>query len=113
MKQIVFVAAIALVVSWAGQASAAGFRNRSAAPWNGPYYSAAWGMPVAVVVPPTARTTTNLGSTVNGSYREVIRAKFRSDYPAGSTNPATFVPAPIWPDNTDQMGYYYVRGPRK
>lgn len=121
MKHVVLLATLALASSWIGLAHA-GYpftrleqrivcNGTQCSPWNGPYYSPEWGAPAALVVPPTVRTTTSLGSTLGGSHTNYVCPQFRRDYPADSIYQGNFQPAPIWPTDTQQMGYYYVRGP--
>ena len=121
MKHVVLLATLAVACSWLGQASAgypltrleqriAGMGTKCS-PWNGPYYSPEWGAPAAVLVPPTVWTASSLGSTVGGSHTSWVTPQFNRDYPAGSSYQGTFQPAPVWPSDTRQMGYYYIRGP--
>jgi hypothetical protein len=80
--------------------------------WYANYYDAAWGMPVALVVPPTAEYQSHYGSGV-ATYRVTpIYHQFQAGYPGPSVyNPQQFQPTPPWPTDTDQFGVYYVRGP--
>ena len=121
MKHVVLLATLALIGSWLGQAHA-GYpftrleqrivcHGTQCAAWNGSYYSPAVGVPQALIVPPQCVTQTSLGSTIGGSHVNFVCPQFRRDYPAGSTYQGTFQPAPVWPSDTQQMGYYYVRGP--
>jgi hypothetical protein len=81
-------------------------------PWNEPYYNPAWGMPVAVVVPPTAELQTHWGWGVGNTRVTPICPRFKRDYPGPlAYDRALFQPMPPWPSDTDQFGYYYVRGP--
>ena len=121
MKHVVLLATIALAGSWVGQATAAYPFTRleqrivcngtEGCAWNAPYYNPAWGAPVALVVPPTVCMETSLGSTVGGSHVNHVCPQFGQGYPGGSIYGRTFQPAPVWPTDTRQMGYYYVRGP--
>ncbi len=81
-------------------------------PWHAGYYHAAWGTPVALVVPPTAEYQTHWGWGV-GNYRITpIRPQFKRNWPGpGQYDPQGFKPTPPWPSDTDQFGVYYVRGP--
>lgn len=80
--------------------------------WNGNYYHVAWGMPVALVVPPTARLQTQWGWGVGNTRVTGINAQFvpghagPSEYQRGA-----FAPPPTPPTDTDQFGVYYVRAP--
>jgi len=80
--------------------------------WHGGYYNAAWGMPVALVVPPTAATQTHWGWGVATTRLTPIRHQFQRDYPGpGYYEAGAFKPTPPWPNDTDQFGVYYIRGP--
>lgn len=115
---LVIVAVVALVV--VGLANSAGALEPWACwgaeryPWHGSYYHAAWGMPVALVVPPTAEYQTHWGWGV-GNYRITpICHQFNRTWPGpGHYDRSTFRPTPPWPSDTDQFGVYYVRGPWK
>ena len=80
--------------------------------WHGDYYDAAWGMPVALVVPPTAENQTKWGWGVGNTRIVPIEHQFHRDYPGqGIFSRSWFQPTPRWPSDTDQFGVYYVRGP--
>jgi hypothetical protein len=122
MKHILFTVAIALFTfsAWTEQAMAGhgGLKGRVSSrqsqtyPWHGDYYDAAWGMPVAVVVPPTAEAQTHLGWGVGATRVTPIQHQFERGYPGpGVYNRAWFRATPAWPSNTDQLGDYYIRGP--
>jgi hypothetical protein len=82
-------------------------------PWHGPYAYTQWGVPVSLVVPPTANMHTSLAWGVSQSEMVPIYHQFYRDYPGefagGPTEP--FLPTPYWPSHTDQFGVYPVRGP--
>ncbi|MGA2059128.1 MAG: hypothetical protein ABSG67_01505 [Thermoguttaceae bacterium] len=81
-------------------------------PWHGGYYDAAWGMPVALVVPPTAENQTKWGWGVGNTRVVSIDHQFQRDYPGeGIFTRSWFQPTPRWPSDTDQFGVYYIRGP--
>jgi hypothetical protein len=115
------ILATLLCAATAGQALAGGFgssKNRIAYrmsqtyPWHGGYYDAAWGTPVALVVPPTAANQTKMGWGVGNTRVVPINHQFERNYPGpGTYNRADFLPTPPWPSDTDQFGVYYVRGP--
>ena len=100
-------------------AQAGGFllRNRAAYarsqmyPWHGEYYDVAWGVPVALVVPPTAEKQAHLGSGVGATRVTPISHQFSSGYPLQVERGGPFHPTPPWPSSTDQFGDYYIRGP--
>jgi hypothetical protein len=106
---LLIVAAAALAVgaqAWAQD----GLPSRTS--WHGYYYDAAWGMPVALVVPPLVRKETNLGWGVPSAREDRIYARFRRGWPGpGNYDRSAFLPAPPWPSDTTQCGVYYVRGP--
>jgi len=80
--------------------------------WHGSYYEAAWGMPVALVVPPTSEMQTKWGWGVGNTRVVPIWPQFSRNYPGpGQYDPRLFKPTPAWPSHTDQFGVYYVRGP--
>ncbi|NLF67652.1 MAG: hypothetical protein GX575_01215 [Candidatus Anammoximicrobium sp.] len=86
--------------------------------WHAGYYHTAWGAPVALVVPPTARMQTRMGWGVSQTAVTPIYQQFERPYPGGmtaqgETAPGTLPlrPTPRWPSHTDQFGVYYVRGP--
>lgn len=72
-----------------------------------------WGQPTALVTPPTAhmRQTYSWGVSQNLMYP--IHHQFgRSVNSPGAASKGAFRKTPWpWPSNTDQFGYYYVRGP--
>jgi hypothetical protein len=81
-------------------------------PWHGGYYHSAWGMPVALVVPPTAEFQTHWGWGVGNTRVTTIWPQFTRNYPGpGIYDRRMFKPTPPWPSDTDQFGVYYVRGP--
>ena len=77
--------------------------------WHGGYYAPQWGAPVALVVPPTARREYNYGWGVNSTRLSRINHQFSRGWRGSGNGP--FQAAPTWPQDTSQMGYYYVRGP--
>ena len=80
--------------------------------WHGSYYDAAWGCPVAVVVPPTAEYQTNYGWGVGNTRVTPIFKQFHRWYPGNIIGGGgTLMPAPAAPSDTTQMGAYYIRGP--
>ncbi|MCS7305960.1 MAG: hypothetical protein NZ602_12745 [Thermoguttaceae bacterium] len=80
--------------------------------WHDYYYDPAWGMPVAVVVPPRAKAQTQWGWGVGNTRVIGIPHQFQPGYPApGIFDRSLFQPTPPWPNDTTQFGYYYIRGP--
>jgi hypothetical protein len=82
-------------------------------PWHGPYAYTPWGMPTALVVPPTAKFHTSLAWGVSQSEMVPIYHQFHRDYPGGMAvgGAAEFYATPYWPSHTDQIGVFPVRGP--
>ena len=92
------------------------FRGRRAgAAWNTSYYDPAWGMPEALVVPPTARWQSNYAWGVGGSRLNRVGAQYQAEVPgpASSYDQRSYLPAPPQPSDTQQFGVNYVRGPRR
>ena len=117
---ILGVAAILGVVMWADSACAGegslkgwvAYRQAQWLPWHGSHYHAAWGMPVTLVVPPTAEHQTHWGWGVGNTRITTIRHQFRRNWPGpGTYQRDMFRPTPPWPSDTDQFGVYYIRGP--
>jgi hypothetical protein len=80
--------------------------------WHGGYYHSAWGMPVALVVPPTAEFQTHWGWGVGNTRITPIWHQFQRNYPGpGFYERGSVRPTPPWPSDTDQFGVYYIRGP--
>ena len=86
--------------------------------WHAGYSHTAWGAPVALVVPPTARMQTRMGWGVSQTTMLPIYHQFERPYPGamgaeGGAMPGGMPlnPTPRWPSHTDQFGVYYVRGP--
>lgn len=118
MKRSLLITVATLLVMTVGTAVSAqaqqlcGCRRAELYPWHGGYYHTSWGMPVALVVPPTAEAQTHWGWGVGNTRVTPIRHQFRRHWPGpGSYNRRAFRPTPRWPSDTDQSGAYYVRGP--
>jgi hypothetical protein len=81
--------------------------------WQRGYYDPAWGMPLALVTPPTARAHTEYAWGVNGTRITPIYHQFRPSWvpPVGVYDSRAFWPAPPQPTNSNQFGVYYVRSP--
>jgi hypothetical protein len=90
-------------------------RGRHLTEWNTNYYDPAWGMPEAVVVPPTARWQSNYAWGVGGSRLNRVRAQYQAEVPGPESayNQRDYLPAPAQPSDTQQFGVNYVRGPRR
>ena len=122
MKRVLILTAVValLACGWASEAMAGkgtlknrvALRQSQTYPWHGDYYDTAWGMPVAVLVPPTAESQTHWGWGVGATRVTPIQHQFQRGYPGpGSYNRSWFRPTPPWPSSTDQFGDYYIRGP--
>jgi hypothetical protein len=85
--------------------------------WHAGYYHTEWGAPLALMVPPTARSHTRLSWGVAQSSVEPLYHQFKRPYPgppigAGyGDGSGSLLPTPRWPSHTDQFGVYPVRGP--
>jgi hypothetical protein len=80
--------------------------------WNRNYAHTEYGLPVALVVPPTAQLQTNWGWGVASSRISRIDHQFQRNFPGGGvTFGGPFRPTPVWPSDTTQFGVYPVRGP--
>ena len=125
MKRAILIALLAVVSALAGQASAQiplfykpAFHGDEmcpppgVVPWHDWYYNAEWGIPVAQLLPPTVAAQTHWGWGVGNTRVNLICPQFGRTYPGMSTYQRDlFQPMPPWPSDTDQFGYYYVRGP--
>ena len=83
--------------------------------WNTSYYDPAWGMPMAVVVPPRVRWQSNYAWGVGGSRWDRVGARYQPEFPGPESayNQRNYLPAPPQPTDTQQFGVNYVRGPRR
>ena len=80
--------------------------------WHAGYYHPAWGLPVALVVPPRARFSAEYGWGVGGTRSNFIVHQFSRNYPGpGQIFRQGLRPAPRWISDTSQFGVYAVRGP--
>ena len=87
-------------------------RRGAALPWHNAYYHAAYGEPIALVVPPTAEYQSQYGWGVGGTRVTPIYHQFGRPYPGVSAGAnGYFYPTPAWPSDTNQFGVYYIRGP--
>ena len=80
--------------------------------WTGSYYKVEWGIPLALVVPPTAESQTNWGWGVGNTRNTAICPRYSRNWPGNNPYQRTmFRPQPYYPSDTTQFGVYYVRGP--
>ena len=117
MKRFLLILLVA-GAAWALASPTAQAGNHSARrraqryPWHGQYYHAAWGMPVALVVPPTAEVRTNWNWGVGGTRIHTIHHQFDFPYTGpGVYEAGAYRHTPPWPSGTRQFGVYYIRGP--
>ncbi|MGA2619654.1 MAG: hypothetical protein ABSF26_18745 [Thermoguttaceae bacterium] len=121
-RRAILAAGLCLLAAGASIRAACGgegtIRNRVAArrstcmPWNGHYVDPAWGTPLALVVPPTARNQTHYGWGVGETRVGPIYHQYGTPFTgAESYNPSLYLPVPPRPSDTDQFGVYYARGP--
>src|SRR5437667_290056 len=76
-------------------------------PWHGAYYDPQWGVPVALVVPPTAERQTKWSWGVTHTDVTPIFPQFQRGYPGPVVGGQWgFLPKPYWPSSTDQFGDY-------
>lgn len=132
MMKRLFAAAVVLVLIGAARAEARGFDpnwppygrlfqnspwGRVAAhrqhylAWHGDYYDVTYGVPIALVVPPTAGMSTDYHWGVAGMRVTPNYHQFARPYPGPMAAGQPFLPTPRWPSDTNQFGVYYVRGP--
>ena len=85
--------------------------------WHAGYYHTEWGAPLALMVPPTARTQTRWSWGVAQTTVQPLYHQFKRPYPGppmgaqyGDAS-GSLLPTPRWPSHTDQFGVYYIRGP--
>lgn len=113
---LITVATVAFLVPALGNSAKAlercACRRASGLPWQGGYYNISWGMPVALVVPPTVEFQTHWGWGVGNTRATSICPLFQRNWPGpGHYDRAMFKPTPHWPSDTDQFGIHYIRGP--
>lgn len=120
---LIAAACITAVLSVSSQARAVGpyvythghrqaMRYAANRPWHGHYANTSYGVPLALVVPPTSHTMASWGWGVTGSEIRPIYHQFGRYYPGQlDATGGTYLPTPAWPSHTDQFGIYPVRGP--
>ncbi|MGQ9505416.1 MAG: hypothetical protein ACUVQG_11865 [Thermogutta sp.] len=87
-------------------------RRAQTHPWYGQYYNGTWGAPVAIVVPPNVEFQTHWGWGVGNTRITTIDHQFSRNWPGPAQGGGVQLsPTPMWPSDTDQFGYYYIRGP--
>ena len=89
-------------------------RGHQYRPWHGSYYHTEYGAPVALVMPPTAELTTNMGWGVGNTRVTKMCQQFARPNPGyGGYGVYPMRPTPRWPSDTMQFGVYPVRAPFK
>ena len=79
--------------------------------WHGQHRYTQWGMPVALVMPPTAGMTTEHGWGVTNTRIRRVDHQFYRDHLGPGQGHSGYRSTPYWPSDTTQFGVYPVRGP--
>jgi hypothetical protein len=85
-------------------------RRASMYNWHAQYAYTDYGVPTALVVPPTAQLQTNYSWGAPSMRVSRIDHQFTRNY-GGPGRPGPWAYTPHWPQDTAQFGVYYVRGP--
>lgn len=80
-------------------------------PWNGAYGHQTTGVPVALIVPPTARSMRVFNWGVSQNIISPIHHQYSLNPTKGQTTHGPFFKTPMYPSSTAQFGVYYIRGP--
>jgi hypothetical protein len=80
-------------------------------PWHCNYSYWRWGVPTALVVPPTAAFQSEYSWGVAQTKSLPIYHQFGRQYADGGAAGGVFAPKPYWPSSTYQFGVYPVRAP--
>jgi hypothetical protein len=78
-------------------------------PWHGGHSYWRWGVPTALVVPPTSAYQTEYNWGVAQTRSFPIYHQFGRNY--SESGGGEFPPKPYWPSSTNQFGVYPVRAP--
>lgn len=110
---LVIMTALSDSASAIDRANRVALRHARSLPWHGDYYYTPKGVPVSLIVPPTAQMQVKWGWGVAQSDMSPIYHQYYRAYPGGPEGGAgtSLQPTPQWPSHTDQFGVYYVRGP--
>lgn len=118
MKRVLILIAGSLVLAGVAQSALAferlqaRHRVSTSSSWHQGYYDPAWGVPVSVVVPPTAEMQTHWNWGVSNTRITPLNYQFQRGFPGFSEFDYRMLqPPPPWPSSTDQLGDYYIRGP--
>ncbi|MEN1679343.1 MAG: hypothetical protein AAGJ46_07090 [Planctomycetota bacterium] len=79
--------------------------------WHSNYAHYQYGQPVALVVPPNVNMTSDWSWGVGSTRWRRVDHQFGRNWPGPGPHGGPFQPTPVWPQDTDQYGVYYVRGP--
>lgn len=80
-------------------------------PWHGAYAHTEYGMPMALVVPPTVQLQTNWSWGTGSSRIQRMDHQFQRNWPGPYAGGQGFLWTPAWPSDTTQFGVYPVRAP--
>lgn len=94
-----------------GHAHRSSLYQASQTSWHGAYYQQQWGVPLAMVVPPTANAQSAYSWGVSRTTMTPIYHQYQRPFPGEFEGAGPLYPTPIWPSHTDQFGRYYIRGP--
>jgi len=115
---LLFALTIAMATSQADagwgrdHASSVAAYHASQLPWHGGYTYQNYGVPMAMVVPPTASMQTNYRWGVPSSRMTPVYHQFNREYPGGIYGDTSALQmTPYQPSDTRQFGVYNVRGP--
>ncbi len=87
-------------------------QQAAARPWHGDYSYWRWGVPTALVVPPTAVFQSEYNWGVAQTKSTPIYHQFGRNYSdVGGGGGGMFSSKPYWPSSTNQFGVYPVRAP--
>ena len=80
--------------------------------WHADYTNTVRGVPISLVVPPTAHMQTNWSWGVSQDTMVPIYHQYRRPYPGAiQTGGFQWNSTPRWPSHTSQFGVYYLRAP--
>ena len=114
LKQIALAVATTAICCVAVQAHQPGYLRANCRAqcynWHANYVYTPYGVPTALVVPPTANLQTNWSWGAPSTRISRIDHQFTRNY-AGPGGGGNFRHHPYWPQDTAQFGVYHVRGP--
>lgn len=80
-------------------------------PWNGAYGHQTTGVPIALIVPPTARSMRTFNWGVSRNTISPIHHQYSFNSTTGNAGLGPFLKTPMYPSGSVQFGVYYIRGP--